>query len=174
MKGIMYDAVTAASILGIRCEFSDPLPEPRDGKSVIYYPGATLTKLRDTTVGREWLANKDRRYDTYAGKAAPGYYELLLRDGKTNRMTWNEQLSRLASLDSSWQPAPTPIVMTTLLLHLAVTGEDLLKGNYCRCAEEVGSGRHLSLGFFWGRLILVYEPDDAAAASLWLAACRQR
>lgn len=170
--GITYDA-TATRILGLPAECSDPAPETADGEIVIYYGGWDLPALRTCTAGKKWMRQDQDWYDNKGWKAEPGYYRLLLPVPNSNRQRWGEQLQHLAGIDAAWQPAPICIAATALLAHLMETGQDLLRNDWCRCAEPLPGGFRAALTVLDGRVLVDYYWDDDPHVVLWLAASRK-
>lgn len=170
--GIVYDAAAITRILGLPAECSDPAPEALDGETVVYYGGWTLQELRSSKAGRARMWDQDW-YDSYGWKAGPGYYRLLLPVPGSNRKTWEQQRRHMRELDEAWEPAPVCIAATGLLAHLAATGNDLLRDDFCRCAEALPDGGHAVLTVYGGR-VLVYDYWGGRRYDyLWLSAARK-
>lgn len=173
--GIVYDAVAMSRILGITCECKDPVPEAADGEVVIYYGGWDLPTLRKSAAGQKRMWQDQNWYDDKGWKVEPGYYRVLLRVPDSNRRNWNEQVNHLKTVDEAWQPAPVTVAATALLVHLTETGNDLLRNDWCRCAEPLPCDDHAALTVDHGR-VLVYDRrwdgrrDDG---HLWLSAARK-
>lgn len=166
-----YDAATVGRILGLPCTASDSVvPKAADdGEIVIYYGGWDLPTLRNCAAGRERMYQQD----WYAEKewtAEAGYYRLLLPVPGSNEKRWDEQVQQI---ERGWEPAPVCVAATAYLTHLAKTGEDLLKGDFTRCAETLPDGRHVALDVFDGRLGVRHGLDDRRGGRVWLSAARK-
>jgi hypothetical protein len=172
-RGIVYDAAAMSHILGLPCEYREPVPEAAEGEVVIYYSSWTLQQLRLCPAGRQHMWQDQGWYDKYGWKAEPGYYHLLLPVPGSNRKTWGKQLRHLASIDAAWQPAPIPVAGSALLAHLTKTGKDLLHNDWCRCAEALPHGDHAGLDVGEGRVRVDSYWDGDPDDYLWLAASRK-
>lgn len=150
--GIAYDAKTVCGVLGLPEDCDEEAPKAADGEVVVWYGGWALGELVDKVKVSYLLDTRNtwRKYQT-------GYYRVLMPVPQSNELMWSDQAGDarnglLARLYSGWKVVPTPIAATALVVHLSVTGGDLLKGNFCRCAEELPLGRHVELGVLEGRV----------------------
>jgi len=171
--GIVYDAPAMRRILGLPCECSDPVPAAAYGEIVIYYGGWDLGPLRLSPGGQKRMEQRRQWYERYGWKAEPGYYGLLLPVPDSNRKKWNAQLQHLAGIDPVWQAAPLCVAATGLLAHLRETGNDLLRNDWCRCAEALPDDAHAGLRVDGGRVDVGDEGDDFHDDRLWLSAARK-
>ena len=171
--GLVYDAASVSRILGLSCECSDPIPAFNDDEIVIYYGGWSLAQLRASHVEQPCMWQQQNWYDDYKWRAEPGYYRVLLRVPDSDCRDWNEQVGHLKMIDEAWQPAPVVVAVTALLVHLRQTGNDLLGGGWCRCAESL-PGCHVALAVSNG-LVLVNDErwDDRRCDGIWLSAARR-
>lgn len=172
-NGLVYDAAAISRILGIPCECSNPVPEAADGEIVIYYGGWDLPTLRKSPAGKKRMWQDQNWYDDKGWKAEPGYYRINLRIPNSNRRNWPEQVSHLKTVDEALQPAPITVAATALLVHLTETGNDLLKTDYCRCAETLPDDDRAGLGVHRGRVRVFSLWDGFRDDVLWLAASRK-
>ena len=60
----------------------------------------------------------------------------------------------MATIDTTWQPAPVCVAATALLVHLRQTGNDLLKNDWCRCEEALSDGYRAGLAVLDGRVLV--------------------
>ncbi|MBI1813289.1 hypothetical protein HY285_05400 [Candidatus Peregrinibacteria bacterium] len=169
----VYDAATVSRVLGLPCECSDPVPRAADGEVVVYYHGWELQALEGTGKVVNYLSSSTKQW-----KAPAGYYRALIPVPESNRLTWNEQAgddkaSLLARQYAGWLALPTPIGATALAVHLGVTGEDLLQGNFCRCAEALPGGSHAELDVGEGRVVVSGSWDGDPSGSVFLGAARK-
>ncbi len=171
--GVSYDATTVGRTLGLSCECNDPAPKANDGEIVVYYGGWSLGEL----VGTDKVVNhlSDERN---SWKAEAGYYHVLLPVPDSNRKTWSQQAgdeesSMLARQYDGWQAIPTPIGATALAVHLGVSGEDLLKGDFARCAEALPDDNHAALCVSEGRVLVYNYWDDYSNDLVFLGAARK-
>ncbi len=171
--GIVYDAAAMSRILGITCKCSDPVPEAVDGEVVIYYGGWDLPTLRKSAAGQKRMVQDKNWYDDKGWKAEPGYYRVLLRVPDSNRRNWNEQVNHLKTIDEAWQPTPVTIAATALLVHLAETGNDLLRNDWCRCAEPLPDRLRVGLTVSYNRVRVCHFWDNYSLDDLWLSAARR-
>jgi hypothetical protein len=115
-------------------------------------------------------------YDPYEWKAEPGYYRLLLPVPNSNQKTWTEQVDHLRSIGEAWLPAPVTVTVTALIVHLAETSVDLLRNDFCRCAETLPGGNRAGLMASPGRLhVSAYRAlwDKRPHDRLWLSASKK-
>jgi hypothetical protein len=171
--GVVYDACAVSRILGIACEYRDPVPKAADGEIVIYYGGWDLPTLRKSPAGKNRMWQDQNWYDDKGWKAEPGYYRINLRIPDSNRRNWPEQVSHLKTVDAALQPAPVTVAATALLVHLTETGNDLLKTDYCRCVESLPGDDRAALYVNVGRVYVFCFWDDHRHDHLWLAASRK-
>lgn len=172
--GIVYDATAIARILGLPCECSEPVPQAADGEIVVYYGGWDFDTLNLSPGGmkRMW-DDQDLDPECQEWAAEPGYYRLLLPVPNSNRKTWNDQISHLAGIDTAWKPAPICVSNTALVAHLIETGNNLLRDDWCRCAEPLSGGRHAELAVSNGRVYAISCRDDQSHDRIWLSAARK-
>lgn len=166
----------APAILGIPCECNDPVPEARDGEIVIYYGAWDLPTLRNSAAGKKCMWQTQNWYDPYGWKAEPSHYRLLLPVPSSNCKNWTEQADHLRSIDAAWRPVPVAVAATILVVHLAETGVDLLRNDFCRCAETLPSGNRAGLMASTGRVhVSAYRAhwDDDVHEKLFLGAARK-
>jgi len=173
MMGICYDAPAESRILGLPCDCRDHAPDPADGEIVIYYGGWDLRTLRSSAGGKQRMWQDQDWYEKYGWQAEPGYYRLLLPVPRCNRKTWSEQLRHLQSIDPAWQPAPVCVAATALLVHLTETGNDLLRHDWCRCAEALPSGSRTALTVSEGRVGVYSGWGGYRYAYVWSSAARK-
>jgi hypothetical protein len=166
--GVEYSDQGVGELLGIPVASNEPVPDARDGEIVVYYGGWNLLQLRNSPAGQKSMR---LRVDLYGAKPEPGYYRLLLPVPNTNDMTWHQQLSYLASINPAWQPASVVIAITAVLTHLTATGNDLLNGDFCRCAERTDN--HRATLAIHGRVGIIGSLDDGHSECLWLAAAQK-
>lgn len=171
--GIVYDAAAVSRILGIHLECSDPVPQAADGEIVVYYGGWDLKQLRTCTAGKKRMWQDQVWYEKYGWKAKPGYYRLLLPVPSSNRKSWSEQLRQLTTVSAAWQPAPACVTAAALLVHLTETDLDLLKDDWCRCAEALPDDDHVGLVVLDGRVRICSIWNGCRARDLWLSAARR-
>jgi len=169
---LVYDAVTVSRILGLPCECNDPVPPARDGEIVVYYGGWSLTQLRRCSGSTERTL-KQAWYKTYEWPALSGYYRLLLPVPRSNFRHWDAQLHHLATIDAAWTPAPVRVAATALIVHFIDTGEDLLRGGRCRCAEALPGNWHPEIGVYAGHVCVRRRWDFFPGKRLWLAAAKK-
>lgn len=172
-NGIVYSAVQVSRILGLPVECNEPVPQAADGEIVVYYGGWDLKQLCTSTAGKKRMWQDRDWYEKYGWKAEPGYYRLLLPVPNSNLKVWTDQLSHLATISAAWQPSPVCIAATALLVHLTETGNDLLKNDWCRCAEALPDGVHAGLAVGGGRVGVSYSWDDYPFGRVWLSAARK-
>ena len=153
MSRFVHDAKIVCSILGFPNSCNEEAPEAADGEVVVWYGGWTLGELVATGKVVNYLS-KERE----AWKAPPGYYHTRIPIQGSNRMTRDEQIAHLARLYAALKELPTPVGATALAVHLGVTGEDLLKGDFCRCAEALPNGF---------RAVLSVDEGRVYVSSLW-------
>ncbi len=170
--GMSYDAATVYRILGLLCECSDPVPKAEDGEIVVYYGGWSLGDLVGTGKVVNHLS-KERE----VWKAEAGYYHVLLPVPDSNRKTWNQQTDEesgmLARQHDGWQPIPATVGATALAVHFAASGEDLLKGDFVRCAEALPDVCRAALFVREGRVHVGSCWDDDSYDRVFLGADRK-
>lgn len=172
--GIAYNAATVGRILGLPVDdCSDSPPKAEDGEIVVYYNGWSLGDL----VGTGKVVNH-LSFERETWKAEPGYYRVLLPVPNSNRQKWAQQAgdketSLLARLYVEWQAIPTPIGATALAVHLGVSGEDLLNGDFARCAEALPGGRRAALSVHEGRVRVGRHWDGGSHDRIFLGAARK-
>lgn len=172
--GIVYDPADVSCLLQLPFVVRGPVPDANHGEIVIYYGGWSLKELRECRAGQHRMRQDETWYDNKVWKADPGYYRLLLPVPSSNRKNWHEQLAHLRTIDDAWQPAAVAIAATALLVHLTATGNDLIRNDWCRCAELILDGDQAVLTVSDGRLWV----DDSYGnvhryGGLWLAAAQK-
>ena len=172
--GLIYDVAAMSRILGLSCECSDPVPEATDGEIVIYYGGWDLPTLRNSIAGKTRMWQDQNWYDNKGWKAEPGYYRLNLRVPNSNRKNWSEQLAHLRTVDKVLQSALVTVAASALLVHLTETGNDLLKNDWCRCAEPLPDDLRAVLTVYKGRVSVDSVWDGRRSDRLWLAAAARK
>ena len=175
-KGIVYDAAATGRILGLPTGWDrQTLPSAEDREIVVYYGGWDLRTLKNSVAGEKYMLREQDWYDAMEWKAEPGYYRLLLPVPESNRKTWEEQCAHLRTIDEAWRPAPVTVAATALLLHLAQTRNDMLKGDWCRCADLLidAETTRAGLKLRTGRVSVSVYWDDDPPSKLWLAAARK-
>ncbi len=172
-NGLVYDAAAMSRILGLPCECSDPVPQAAYGEIVVYYGGWDLRTLRLSEAGQKRMRQDQDWYEKYGWKAEPGYYGLLLPVPDSNRKNWSAQLQHLTAIDAVWQAAPICIAATALLVHLTETGNDLLKNDWCRCAEALPDDLRAGLTVGDGRVVVSRYWDGGPLGFVWLSAARK-
>lgn len=155
LPSFVHDAKTVCGILGLPNNCNEEAPKAADGEVVVWYGGWTLGELVATGKVVNYLS-KERE----AWKAPPGYYHTRIPVPDSNRMTHGEQIDLLSRLYAAFKELPTPVGATALAAHFGVTDEDLLKGNFCRCAEALPHGRHTGLDVDEGRVHVDHWDDD--------------
>jgi hypothetical protein len=167
---VVYSAATVTGVLGFPAGRAPAIPALYQGETVLWYGGWDLAALRTRDAGAQHLS-RDRRFDEVGRPARPGYYRLLLPVPQSRRKTWREQFTHVQML-GGWQPAPLVLVATALLVHLALTGTDLLSHTVCRCAEALPDHRHVGLGGL-GSVVVGAVGDGDRGERLGLAAVRK-
>lgn len=140
IPSFVYDAKTVCRILGLPNNCKEEVPKASKGEVVIWYGGWTFGELVETGRVANYISKKREVW-----KAPPGYYHTHIPVPETNRMTHAEQIGFLAWFYTAMKELPTPVGATALAVHLGVTGDDLLKGGFCRCAEALPNGNRASL-----------------------------
>lgn len=171
--GIVYDAAAVSRILGIPATCSDPVPKAHDGEIIVYYGGWSLKQLRTCTAGKKHMWQDQVWYEKYGWKAQAGYYRLLLHVPGSNRKNWNEQLRLLTASPTAWQPAPVCVATTALLVHMMETEDNLLKDDWCRCAEKLPDDDHVGLVILDDRIRVCSIWNGCSARDIWLSAARR-
>ena len=143
-----YDAV---AILGFGQTSAEPFPEPAPGEIVIRVGDWSLQNLRDCEVGKELMHQQDwyDKYDFASAKLTPGIYRVRLPVPDSNRKNFTEQKDFLLSGE---EVAPVALGASALLVHLKKTSNDLLKNDWCRCAEPLPDDDHVALNVRVGRV----------------------
>ena len=169
LPSFVYDAKTVCSILGLPNNCKEETPKAAYGEVVVWYGGWTLGELVATDKVVNYLSKERESW-----KAPPGYYHTRIPVPDSNRMTHDEQVAaHLAQLYAAFKELPTPVGATVLAAHLDATGEDLLNGNFCRCAEPLPDDRHAALDVDEGRVYVSYYWDGARLDSVFLGAARK-
>ena len=173
LPSFVHDAKAVCSVLGLPNNCKEDAPKAADGEVVVWYGGWTLGELVATGKVVNYLS-KERE----AWKAPAGYYHTRIPVPESNRLTWDEQAgdekqSLLARLYAAFQTLPTPVGATALAAHLGVTGEDLLKGDFCRCAEALPDGYRAVLVVREGRVYVRSFWDGDRRGRVFLGAARK-
>ncbi len=151
LPSFVHDDKTVCGVLGLPNNCTEEAPKAADGEVVVWYGGWTLGELVATGKVVNYLS-KERE----AWKAPTGYYHARIPVPDSNRMTHEQHVDLLARLYASLKELPTPVGATVLAVHFGVTGEDLLKGDFCACAEVLPNGRRAGLRVFRGRVNVHY------------------
>jgi len=106
-------------------------------------------------------------------KAESGYYRFLLPVPNSNRKNWSRQLRHLITIDAACQTAPVCIAATALLVHLTETSNDLLKNDWCRCAEALPDEFRVVLHVHKGCVSVGSDGDDRPNDGVWLSAAQK-
>ncbi len=165
-----YDAAKVCDLLQVPNTCTTPMPEValKSGQALLWYPGISLTDLRNSPVGKERMWQTNVWYDGKGFTAPPGYYAVDLRVPDSTNKNWSEQL---ISRPDGMAVAPIAVAATALLLHLKETGNDPLQNHWCRCAEEgAAQGYRTTLAVVGGRVGVGDNWDDYRFHYLWLAA----
>ena len=149
LMSFVHDAKIVCGILGLPNNCNEEAPKADSGEVVVWYGGWTLGELVATGKVVNYLS-KERE----AWKAPPGYYHTRIPVPDSNRMTHGEKIDLLARLYAALKELPTSVGATVLAAHLGVTGEDLLRGDFCRCAEALSNGYHAALDVRGGRVLV--------------------
>ncbi len=168
LPSFVYDAKTVCGILGLPNNCKEETPKAADGEAVVWYGGWTLGELVATDKVVNYLSKERESW-----KAPPGYYHTRIPVPDSNRMTHDEQVAHLMKLYAAFKELPTPVGATVLAAHLDVTGEDLLNGNFCRCAELLPGGGHAELGVSEGRVSVGDYWDGGRRGDVFLGAARK-
>lgn len=168
LPSFVHDAKTVCGVLGLPCNCNEEEPKAIDGEVVVWYGGWTLGELVATGKVINYLSKEREEW-----KAPAGYYHVRIPVPDSNRMTHDERIAHLARLYAAFNELPTPVGATALAAHLGVTGEDLLKGNFCVCAEALPSGYHAVLSVFEGRVSVYSYWDDNRYGFVFLGAARK-
>lgn len=168
-----YDAAAVSRILGLPCTSGVSIPKAEDGEIVIYYGGWDLPTLRNCVAGRERMWQNQDWYDEKGWDAEPGYYRLLLPVPDSNCKKWDEQVRHFKTIDSAWKPTPICVGATALLVHLAETGVDPLKGDWARFADALPGGRRAVLRVSEGRARVGSYWDGNGYGDVWSSAARK-
>ncbi|MFA6039194.1 MAG: hypothetical protein WCV62_00505 [Candidatus Peribacteraceae bacterium] len=175
IPGIVYGAEAMSRILGIPIKANGPVPRARYRSIIVYYDGWTLKDLRCSKAGLEkmWQEhNHQGWYDTFAWKADPGYYEVLLPVPYSNNRPTGEEVEYLHHTYPGFEPAPAPVAGTALLAEYAETGKDPLSGNIIRCVEQLESGFRVELHVDKGSVRVGGYWDGGRYCNVFLAASR--
>jgi hypothetical protein len=168
-KPLIYTADDVSRITGLRFSATEPVPRFRGEGLMVYYPGYTLPELRGSPIGKTRMWQDRTRYRWVI---EPRYYYVKLCFPGSSYKLYGEQEMHLRTVDSKLRPAPVIVAATALLVHLVATGENLLKGDWCRCAETLPDGRRAELTVCEGRVDVKYYWDTLRLRNLWLAAAR--
>lgn len=168
LPSFVHDAKTVCGILSLPNNCTEEAPKAADGEGVVWYGGWTLGELVATGKVVNHLS-KERE----AWKAPPGYYHTRIPVPGSNRMMHDEQVAFLARLYAALKELPTPVGAVVLAVHLGVTGEDLLKGDFCRCAEALPNGDHAELDVNEGRVGVGSSWDGCRDDGVFLGAARK-
>lgn len=192
-EAISYTAAEVFQILGLGCRCKTPslwerlnFWQPRNEECscgapiapqgqrvqemVIYYGGWELPTLRHSPAGRKYMKQREEWYDRTRYKVKPGYYRILPLVPKTWGKSWSDQCAELYLFDNTLDVAPIPVLVTALLVHLVETGEDLLKGNLCKCLEPYLVPDYVSVvGIHRNRITWHQRWAHDADTNLWLA-----
>ena len=175
MSAILHPgyAFDAAAILGIGTPYTEPLPAPEPGYTIIRIPeGLSLLALRESAIGKRMMWPWDW-YDKYqwSREALPaGTYRLRLPVPDSNRKTGGEQQ---AMLPPGEQLAPAALVLAALLCTHLQGGPDPLGDDWTRCAEQTASGYRVALTWRVGRVGVVNSRDGGRNGLVWAASsCR--
>jgi hypothetical protein len=163
LPSFVYDAKVSCSILGLSNNCEEEAPKAADGEVVVWYGGWTLGELLATGkvfnyLSKEWEERK----------APAGYYRTRIPVPGSSRKTHEERIAHLNRFYAAFKELPTPVGATALAVHLGVTGEDLLKGDFCACAEALPDGRHAVLTVDFGRVRACCY-GDGIRGNIWLA-----
>lgn len=168
---IVYDAKTVCGVLGFPCtcnEGAPAIPKAAHDEVVVWYGGQTLGELVATGKVFNYFSKAKE-----AWKAPPGYYHARMPVPDSNRKTHDRQVAHLARLYVALKELPTSVGATLLAAHFGVTGEDLLKGDICRCAEALPYRGHAVLHVGEGRVIVDEDWDDRPDNRVFLGAARR-
>lgn len=174
---VSYSSTVMSRILDLPTKCTDLPPTTTMGGAVGYYDGQwDLRTLGSTPAAKksEW---KCSFFDWHKKRAKSGYYEILFLLPGSNNHTWEEMRNLLSDLKrkdaawKQWQPCPLTVGASILLAHLAETGEDVLKGNSCRCADEHPSGHHFLL--LASGVAIPWDDYDISSDKIWLAIARR-
>ncbi len=171
--GIVFDAEKMCRILDKTIRANGPCPTAAPGTRIVYCDGWTLQDLRCSKAGLEKMWQDQDWYDTFAWKAEPGYYEVLLPVPFSNNMTMEEEVEHLHRTYPGFEPAPVPVADTALLAEYAETGKDPLSGNIIRCAEQTRPGFRVVLRVLDGRVCVNCHWGDYRSGHVFLAAARR-
>ena len=171
-SSFVHAASIVCGVLGLPCNCTEEVPKAANGE-VVWYGGWTLGELVATGKVVSHLSSERN-----AWKAPAGYYRVLVPVPESNRLMWDaqagdEKTSLLARQYAGWSALPTPIGVVALAVHLVITGEDLLKGNFCRCVEALPGGLHAVLHVLGGRVYVNYYLGDHPFDDVFLGAARK-
>ncbi|MCI0457792.1 MAG: hypothetical protein L0Z62_12560 [Gemmataceae bacterium] len=171
--GITYDAV---ALLGCEGPSTEPLPDAVPGEIVLRVGAWSLQDLcRIETVARKhllwvqcWYAEEPWSH----ARLAPGIYRLRMPVPNSNNKTFQEQEALLLPGE---EVGTVALAVTALMVHLQETGKDLLRADFCRCAEALRDSRRLHLSVSYGRVYLLnhWDGNRNRCRDLWLAAARK-
>lgn len=167
-RSFVHEAETICGILGLPSNCNEEAPKASKGEGVVWYGGWTLGELVATGkvvnyFSKEWEA----------WRAPPGYYHTRIPVPESNRMTWDKQIDLLSRLYAAFKELPTPVGATALAAHLGVTGENLLRGDLCRCAEALPHGDHAALFVYEGRVCVYGSWGGGRRGDVFLGAARK-
>jgi hypothetical protein len=170
--GIVYDAAAMSRILGLPCEsIGNVALDAHDGEIVFYYGGWDLRSLRMSAAGLAHMWDQTW-YDAHGWKAEPGYYRVVFRVPGTNGLVSGEQIEHPWMLGDAWKPTPVAVGAAGLLAHLVETGNDLLQGGLCACAETLPGGQHAVLWLHDGSVNVFHYRGDVPHPNKWLSAAK--
>ncbi|MDD5040855.1 MAG: hypothetical protein PHX87_01750 [Candidatus Peribacteraceae bacterium] len=147
LPSFVHDAKTTCGILGFPNNCKKEAPKAGNGEIVVWYDSWTLGELVATGKVVNYLSKKRESW-----KAPPGYYHARIPVPDSNRMTPEQHADLLARLYASLKELPTPVGATVLAVHLGVTGENLLEGYFCACAQVLPRGIRAALDVEGGRV----------------------
>ena len=168
LPSFVYNAKSVCDTLGLPCNCTEEEPKVADGEVIVWYGGWTLGELVATGKVVNYLS-KERE----AWKAPAGYYHTRIPVPRSNRMTHSEQVDHLKQLYVAFGELPTVVGATALATHLGATSEDLLSGDFCRCAEALPVGSHAELYVREGRVDVNDDWDDRRYDVVFLGAARK-
>jgi hypothetical protein len=87
----------------------------------------------------------------------------------SNRVSFADQAKLLRSGEI---PIPVALAALTWCVHWIQTGEDLLKGDFTRCAEQALAGGRVEVLLVGGRLRVYRCWDGIASDDRWLSSSR--
>lgn len=183
---IFYDSSDVSRILGLDCG-SRPIPEaPRstytNSRIAFFYDGWGFQDLRECAAGQKhFFPRKDHWYDRMPSSSVqPGYYWVRLSDPRYHAdVRYSHNLTTKMLMEQGWEQTPPIIVATAVLLRLADTGEDLLRGDSCDCTRLRPIDDRAVISVFNGRFVDVQsegaycDGGGAKHENAWLSACQR-